>query len=186
MVVTSSRLFLTNSLPSTVHVCEINLFFFSWQALYARVLRVLVKSSLMLTCAKCSPSFRTLLALIILRFVVLSRRRTIICLGFGGPFPGLYYLITRWERIISPSGRSLSTDFTMFLTMSVALLSLRSNGPTDPLHISCICSIWKILHFYSSFSLNLSTSGFFHWVDTFSSTCCLLFRNSAHAQDGFT
>jgi hypothetical protein len=97
-----------------------------------------------------------------------ERKKNRICLGFGGPFPGLYYLITRWERIISPSGRSLSTDFTMFLTMSVALLSLRSNGPTDPLHISCICSIWKILHFYSSFSLNLSTSGFFHWVDTFS------------------
>jgi hypothetical protein len=31
----------------------------------------------------------------------------------------------------------------------VALPSVRSNGPTDPLHISCICSIWKILHFYS-------------------------------------
>jgi hypothetical protein len=36
------------------------------------------------------------------------------------------------------------------------------NGPTDPLHISCICSIWKILHFYSSFSLNQSKSAFFH------------------------
>ena len=35
----------------------------------------------------------------------------------------------------------------------VALPSVRSNGPTDPLHISCICSIWKILHFYSSLSL---------------------------------
>jgi hypothetical protein len=34
--------------------------------------------------------------------------------------------------------------------------------PTDPLHISCICSIWKILHFYSSFSLNPSKSAFFH------------------------
>jgi hypothetical protein len=54
MVVTRSRLFLTNILPSTVHVCEINLFFLSWRALYARVLRVLVRSSLMLTCAKCS------------------------------------------------------------------------------------------------------------------------------------
>jgi hypothetical protein len=30
------------------------------------------------------------------------------------------------------------------------------------LHISCICSIWKILHFYSSFSLNPSKSAFFH------------------------
>ena len=44
----------------------------------------------------------------------------------------------------------------------VALPSVRSNGPTDPLHISCICSIWKILHFYSSFSLNPSKSAFFH------------------------
>jgi hypothetical protein len=40
----------------------------------------------------------------------------------------------------------------------VALPWVRSNGPTDPLHISCICSIWKILHFYSSFSLNPSKS----------------------------
>ena len=44
----------------------------------------------------------------------------------------------------------------------VALPSVRSNGPTDPLHISYICSIWKILHFYSSFSLNPSNSTFFH------------------------
>ena len=44
----------------------------------------------------------------------------------------------------------------------VALFSVRSNGPTDPLHISCIYSIWKILHFYSSFSLNPSKSAFFH------------------------
>ena len=43
-----------------------------------------------------------------------------------------------------------------------ALPWVRSNGPTDPLHISCICSIWKILHFYSSFSLNPSKSAFFH------------------------
>ena len=34
--------------------------------------------------------------------------------------------------------------------------------PTDPLDISCMCSIWKILHFYSSFSLNPSMSAFFH------------------------
>jgi hypothetical protein len=44
----------------------------------------------------------------------------------------------------------------------VALPWVRSNSPTDPLHISCICSIWKILHFYSSFSLNPSKSAFFH------------------------
>jgi hypothetical protein len=44
----------------------------------------------------------------------------------------------------------------------VALPSARSCGPTDPLHISRICSIWKILHLYSSFSLNPSKSAFFH------------------------
>ena len=44
----------------------------------------------------------------------------------------------------------------------VVLPWVRSNGPTDPLHISCICSIWKILHFYSSFSLNPSKFAFFH------------------------
>jgi hypothetical protein len=44
----------------------------------------------------------------------------------------------------------------------IALTWVRSNSPTDPLHISCICSIWKILHFYSSFSLNPSKSTFFH------------------------
>jgi hypothetical protein len=44
----------------------------------------------------------------------------------------------------------------------IALPWVRSNGPTDTLHISCICSIWKILHFYSSFSLNPSKSAFFH------------------------
>jgi hypothetical protein len=36
------------------------------------------------------------------------------------------------------------------------------NGPTDHLHIFCIGSIWKILHFYSSLSLNPSKSDFFH------------------------
>jgi hypothetical protein len=35
-------------------------------------------------------------------------------------------------------------------TRSTVTSWVRSNGPTDPLHISCICSIWKILHFYSS------------------------------------
>jgi hypothetical protein len=46
----------------------------------------------------------------------------------------------------------------------VVLPWVRSNGPTDPLHISCICSIWKILHFYSSFTLNPSKSAFFHGI----------------------
>ena len=59
------------------------------------------------------------------------------------------------------------------------------NGPTDPLHISCICSIWKIFHFYSSFSLNPSKSTFFHALTLSLPTCCLLFLNSVHAQDGF-
>ena len=49
----------------------------------------------------------------------------------------------------------------------VALHWVHSNGPTDPLHISCICSIWKILHFYSSFSLNPSKSTFFHALTLF-------------------
>jgi hypothetical protein len=44
----------------------------------------------------------------------------------------------------------------------IALPWVRFNGPTDPLHISCICSIWKIHHFYSSFSLNPSRSALFH------------------------
>jgi hypothetical protein len=44
----------------------------------------------------------------------------------------------------------------------VALPSVRSNRPIDPLHISCICFIWKIQRFYSSFSLNPSKSAFFH------------------------
>jgi hypothetical protein len=63
----------------------------------------------------------------------------------------------------------------------VTLPLVRSNGPTDPLHISCICSIWKILHFYSSFSLNPSKSAFFQSVDTLfcPRTTCLLFLNCA-------
>jgi hypothetical protein len=44
----------------------------------------------------------------------------------------------------------------------VVLPWVRSNGPTEHLHISCICSIWKIFHFYSSFSLNPSKPAFFH------------------------
>ena len=71
----------------------------------------------------------------------------------------------------------------------VSLPSVRSNGPTDPLHISCICSIWKMLNFYSSFSLNPSRSIFFNAL-----TLSLLPKNhmlcivlsSAHAHGGFT
>jgi hypothetical protein len=71
----------------------------------------------------------------------------------------------------------------------VALPFVRSNGPTDPLHISCICSIWKILHFYSPFSLNrqsLLSSTHWHFMFCPRTTCCWLFLNSVHAQDGFT
>ena len=57
----------------------------------------------------------------------------------------------------------------------VALPWVCSNGPTDPLHISCICSIWKILHFYSSFSLNPSKSSFFHAL-----TLSLLIKTGSH------
>ena len=52
----------------------------------------------------------------------------------------------------------LSTIIKHFLEFAPS----NGNGPTDPLHISCICSIWKILHFYSSLSLNSSKSAFFH------------------------
>ena len=68
----------------------------------------------------------------------------------------------------------------------VTLPSVRSNGPTVPLHISCISSIWKMLHFYSSFSLNPSKSAFFHALTISLPTCSLLFLSSAHAQGGFT
>ena len=61
----------------------------------------------------------------------------------------LAYLSTKYLQIQRELGR-------------VALPWVRSNGPTDPLHISCICSIWKILHFFSSVSLNPSMSAFFH------------------------
>ena len=52
----------------------------------------------------------------------------------------------------------LSTIIKHFLEFAPS----NGNGPTDPLHISCICSIWKILHSYSSLSLNPSKSAFFH------------------------
>ena len=54
----------------------------------------------------------------------------------------------------------------------VAFPSVRSNGPTVPLHISCISSIWKMLYFYSFFSLNPSKSIFFHAL-----TLSLLLKN---------
>jgi hypothetical protein len=66
-----------------------------------------------------------------------------------------------WEKKEKTCSAYLSSK--IFATFGcIALPWVRSNGPTDPLHISCMCSIWKILHFYSSFSLNPSKSAFFH------------------------
>ena len=62
-----------------------------------------------------------------------------------------------WEKKATCSAY-LSTIIKHFLEFAPS----NGNGPTDPLHISCICSIWKILHFYSSFTLNPSKSAFFH------------------------
>ena len=62
-----------------------------------------------------------------------------------------------WEKKATCSAY-LSTIIKHFLEFAPS----NGNGPTDPLHISCICSIWKILHFYSSLSLNPSKSAFFH------------------------
>jgi hypothetical protein len=62
-----------------------------------------------------------------------------------------------WEKKATCSAY-LSTIIKHFLEFAPS----NGNGPTDPLHISCICSIWKILHFYSSLSLNPSKFAFFH------------------------
>jgi hypothetical protein len=51
-------------------------------------------------------------------------------------------------------------------------------------YVSPSCSIWKILHFYSPFSLNPSKSAFFHALTLSLPTTCLLFLNCTHAQDG--
>lgn len=154
MVYTRSRLFLTNSLPSTVHVCEINFFVFSWRTLHTRLL-LFVRSSLMLTSATYSLSFRLLLELRILRLVVLSRRRTIIYLGFGEPFLGLYNLPTRWERIISPLCRSLSTDYYVLHNVCCVLAGcLYNTTKSDELSVSILfkdfdlvrCCMQRVLH----------------------------------------
>ena len=62
-----------------------------------------------------------------------------------------------WEKKATCSAY-LSTIIKHFLEFAPS----NGNGPTDPIHISCICSIWKILHFYSSLSRNPSKSAFFH------------------------
>ena len=65
-----------------------------------------------------------------------------------------------WEKkaTMPTCSACLSTIIKHFVEFAPS----NGNGPTDPLHISCICSIWKILHFYSSLSLNPSKSAFFH------------------------
>jgi hypothetical protein len=73
--------------------------------------------------------------------------------------------------------------FSVRFDTSTSLSSLQRS--IWSLHISCICSIWKILHFYSSLSLNPSKSAFFHVLTLSLPSCCLLFINSAHAEDGF-
>jgi uncharacterized membrane protein (GlpM family) len=49
----------------------------------------------------------------------------------------------------------------------VALPWVLSNGPTDPLHISCICSIWKILLLFIFLSESVKVR-FLPRIDTFS------------------
>jgi hypothetical protein len=109
----------------------------------------------------------------------------------------LHYV--KWVRIVTLAGSKSGLRVTLsYLANSlplqrefgrVALPSVHSNDPTDPLHISCICSIWKILHFYSSFSLNPSKSAFFHALILSllpkNHMLCIV-SNSAHAQDRFT
>ena len=64
-----------------------------------------------------------------------------------------------WEKKEKTCSAYLSNKI---FANSAQVWTRSSNGPTDPLHISCICSIWKIHHFYSSFSLNPSKSALFH------------------------
>jgi hypothetical protein len=74
-----------------------------------------------------------------------------------------------WEKKEKTSSAYLSSKIfaTSARVWTRSTSWVRSNGPTDPLHISCICSIWKILHFYSFFSLNPSKSAFFHALTLF-------------------
>ena len=77
-----------------------------------------------------------------------------------------HHKFIKYEKRLRKEGKNLTYQAKSLPLQSefghVALPWVCSNGPTDPLHISCICSIWKILHFYSSFSLNPSKSAFFH------------------------
>jgi hypothetical protein len=76
-----------------------------------------------------------------------------------------HHKFIKYEKRLRKEGNMLGLPIKQNLChFSVALPWVRSiqRGPTDPLHISCICSICKILHFYSSLSLNPSKSDFFH------------------------
>jgi hypothetical protein len=79
-----------------------------------------------------------------------------------------HHKFIKYEKRLRKEGKTCSLTYqAKYLQIQrefghVALPWVRSNGPTDPLPISCSCSIWKILHFYSYFSLNPSKSAFFH------------------------
>ena len=101
-----------------------------------------------------------------------------------------HHKFIKYEKRLRKEGKTCSAYLSSKIFATSARVWTRSTcfssfqrSNWSPTYISCICSIWKILHFYSSLSLNPSKSAFFH-VLTFS--CCLLFINSAHAQDGFT
>lgn len=110
--------------PSTVQVWERKPAFLSRRTLQASVFRIFVRSLLIVTFENSSESLGFLLDLRIRRFISLSRRQTIICLGRGLPFGALFVIPTRWERIMSPSAKPGSIDFTMFVTMFVVFSPL--------------------------------------------------------------
>jgi hypothetical protein len=82
-----------------------------------------------------------------------------------------------WEK--KEKTCSAYSSSKIFATSTRVWMRVRSNGPTDPLHISCICSIWKILHFYSSFSLSPSKS-VYHNRNFFIPKIIVVFRTDLH------
>ena len=73
-----------------------------------------------------------------------------------------HHKFIKYEKRLRKEGNMLGLPIKQNIQREfgrVELPSVRFNGTTNPLHISCICSIWKILHLYSSFSLK---SAFFH------------------------
>ena len=85
-----------------------------------------------------------------------------LCKGY---FPHLFKGKLSTTIVILSYSKLLSFSILTFIKWRLnteSLANTQRNGPTDPLHISCICSIWKILHIYSSISLNSSKSAFFH------------------------